>query len=442
MTETINNPTHLGQLTSIIGTIPFGLLTLSETHHVAIINRHAVKLLGFNDSTNPNDLIDLPYQEVFQYITELEDHYYRLIVSKRKRRFSLHNTQVNHADYNIVCRTMLQGALITLEDITDSKQLLYRATYDNLTQLFNRQHFEDSASEIFNHIKKHKTSGLLVFFDLDRFKPVNDIAGHAAGDELLKKVATILKSRIRESDIVGRLGGDEFAILFNNCPRDIGQHIVEGIRKDIELLDFKFNGKTFNLSISAGIIEVSDEFDSINELINAADTACLLAKKEGRNRVNFINKKEPRFQAHKQQTLWLHEINQGLELNSFILYAQKIFPLDNDNLSTHYEVLIRLENEQGIHSPTDFLPVAERYDLMNQIDRWVIHKAFSSITINGVFSINLSAQSLSDHSFITYIEFLQNKYAIDPKKIIFEITETSALRSIEQTVEFINHLKK
>jgi len=207
-------------------------------------------------------------------------------------------------------------------------------------------------------------------------------------------------------------------------------------------LDFKFNGKTFNLSISAGIIEVSDEFDSINELINAADTACLLAKKEGRNRVNFINKKEPRFQAHKQQTLWLHEINQGLELNSFILYAQKIFPLDNDNLSTHYEVLIRLENEQGIHSPTDFLPVAERYDLMNQIDRWVIHKAFSSITINGVFSINLSAQSLSDHSFITYIEFLQNKYAIDPKKIIFEITETSALRSIEQTVEFINHLKK
>jgi len=430
------------QLSSIVGSVPFGILTVSDDLEIAIINGEAVKLLGFVDS-GPDDLIDLHYSHVLTNISELHDKFEKLIVSKRCRKFDLANIKTNEFELNIKCRAMLHGSLIILEDITDEKALIHMATHDNLTQLINRQHFEDRLETALCKARCHKLPSAISFLDLDRFKPINDTAGHAAGDELLRRVSTIMQGRIRERDTIARIGGDEFAILLEDCPMLIAERITESIRKDIEKMAFSYNGKAFNITVSAGIAPIDGSYNDISMLMNAADTACQYAKNEGRNNIHIINLKHGEFEAHVREVAWLDEINKALANNNFILYAQKIISLNPDVDSSHYELLIRLKKEDGsIIPPGAFIPSAERYDLMPQIDRWVLYEAFSSIQPDEAYSINLSGQTLSDESLASYIEALQAKYSIDAKQITFEITETAAIQKLDNTIAFINRLKQ
>ncbi len=149
---------------------------------------------------------------------------------------------------------MLHGTLIVLEDITEETALLYQATHDNLTQLINRQHFKNRVEAAMMKSAEHNLLGAVVFIDLDKFKPVNDTAGHAAGDELLRRVATIMLSRIRDRDTVARIGGDEFAVLLEDCSLNKAQDIIEGMRKKVEQMSYSFEGRAFNITISAGIV--------------------------------------------------------------------------------------------------------------------------------------------------------------------------------------------
>jgi len=429
------------QLSSIVGTVPFGILTVSDDFEVDIINGEAVRLLGFL-KLNPNDLIDKKYDKVFVNITELLDKFKQLIVTKRQRKFDLNNIKTTNHELNIKCRAMLHGTLIVLEDITDEKVLLHKANHDNLTQLINRQHFEERLSAALSKSKAHNLVGAIAFIDLDKFKPVNDTAGHAAGDELLKRISTIMQSRIRDRDTLGRIGGDEFAIILEDCPMQKAEQIIEYIRKDIEKMAFSHDGKSFNISISAGISPINETYADITTLMNAADTACQASKNQGRNQVHILNQKEGEYEAHVKEVAWIDEINKALAQDKFILYAQKITALNPGVDKSHYEILLRLKNADGsITPPNAFIPSAERYELMPQIDRWVIYHAFSLFNRTEHYAINLSGQTVSDPNLASYIVALQDKFKVIPNHITFEITETAAIHNLNKLKIFIIQLK-
>jgi len=435
-----NQSANLRQLLSgIVSSVPFGILTLSEDHELSIINAEAVKLLGFPDKS-PADLIDKPYHEAFINLSELMDKYERLILPKKKRKFNLSNIKNAEFELNIQCRAMLNGTLIVLENITAANTLLHKATHDSLTQLVNRQHYEERLDIALKKSEKHKLNGAVAFIDLDKFKPVNDTAGHAAGDELLKRIATIIQSRIRDRDTIARIGGDEFALLLEDCPIDRANVILEKIRSDIEKMAFSHKGKVFNITISAGLAPINGTYKDISTVMNAADTACQLSKNAGRNQVHIIDNELGEYEAHVKEASWLDILTKALANDDFVLYAQGISSITDDH--RHYEILLRLKNADGtISSPNSFIPSAERYDLMPQIDRWVIEQAFYSICKNTEYSINLSGQTLSDESLSSYIDALQAKYKVDATKITFEITETAAIHNIDQTQKFIAQLK-
>ena len=206
-------------------------------------------------------------------------------------------------------------------------------------------------------------------------------------------------------------------------------------------MTFILGGHTFNISICAGISVISEHFKSASELINAADTACHYSKNNGRNQINVVQHDQAELALYAHQVSWVEEINKALKANAFELYAQKIFPVCTEEVSNHFEILIRLNISGIIHGPGEFLPTAERYDMMGKIDRWVLDSAFSQIVAGETYSINLSGQTISDPTLATFIDKLQEKYSVQAGQIIFEITESAAMHSITKTIECINYLK-
>ncbi|ABZ77205.1 diguanylate cyclase/phosphodiesterase [Shewanella halifaxensis HAW-EB4] len=433
-------------LTGIIGNAPFGILTISEEMEISIINADAIKLLGLPLS-DLADMVDIPYSEAFVNIPELQENFETSIIGKQSRQCDLSRIKANAYILNIKCRSMLHGTLVIIENVTKQAELedklLYQATHDNLTKLANRKQFEERLKRFIAKSKLHTLSGAVIFIDIDRFKPVNDTAGHAAGDELLKRVTAIMKTNIRERDTLARLGGDEFSILLEMCSLNKAVQIAEKIRKEIESFVFTYGKKSFKVGISAGISLVNVPYDTVSAIINAADNACQIAKNNGRNRVHVINLENGELEEHIREVEWLGKLNWALASNQFVIYAQKICAIGGGEESSHFEVLIRLKDEDGmIISPGVFIPPAERYDLMPDIDRWVLKATFSKITPSCNYSINLSGQTLSDDSLINYIENLLDTYNVNPKQICFEITETAAIQELDKTVALISCLKQ
>jgi len=438
--------THLRKyLTGIIGNAPFGIVTFSVNHEVGIINADAMKLLGFENS-NPDDLIDADYNDTFINAPSVIAIFERLIRTGEKFEADIQDIDINLHKINIKIRELFNGALIIIEDVTKQakleKQLRYQASHDSLTDLGNRQDFEDCVETYIYKAIEHNLPGVVLFIDLDRFKPINDIAGHSAGDEVLKRVAIILLSNVRERDIVARIGGDEFAVLLTDCRLNIAEKIAESIRKAVDEMIFIYDEQSFKIGISAGISLINRANNKLSNIINSADNACQIAKNQGRNQIHVASSETGEYIQHKQQVAWLPKITKALQLNQFTLYAQEIRAINSDLNEKHYELLIRLINEDGsITLPNAFIPSAERYDLMPQIDRWVIECAFSNIDRNTNYSINLSGLSTCDAGLGDYIESLQKIHRIDAKRITFEITETAAIQNIDKCLTLINHLK-
>jgi len=228
--DNYSDATHLRKyLTGIIGNAPFGIITFSVCHEVGIINSDALKLLGFENSS-PNHLVDATYKDVFINIPAIIDIFSKLIKSSDKFHDDINDISVGAYKVNVKIRELFNGSLIILENITTQSkletQLRYQASHDSLTNLGNRQDFENCVETYIHKAVEHNLPGAVIFIDLDRFKPINDIAGHAAGDELLKRVAIILLSSVRDRDIVARIGGDEFAVLLTDCPLHIAEKLL------------------------------------------------------------------------------------------------------------------------------------------------------------------------------------------------------------------------
>ena len=433
-------------LNSIITNIPFGIITVARDLDVAMINSFAVYLLGHKDSS-PSEFVDVSYKSVFDLTDKLLEKFETEIISGKERKFDFNHYEFNNKILNVKCRSTLYGTLFIIEDYTKraklEEELEFKAHYDDLTQLLKRPELEKRIQRFKDRNMGKEIVGSVVFIDLDRFKPVNDSAGHKAGDALLKAVTEIMSEAIRERDTLARVGGDEFVILLENCPLNRAISITEKIRKDIDEFVFIWETQTFSIGISAGISEVTHELPCVLDAINIADQACLIAKKEGRNRIHVADEKLHSNKNYKEEISWINVINKALKDDDFILYKQEIHALDSSCDVSHYELLLRLKDENGkILSPAAFMPAAERYELMCKIDEWVITNAFKNIQKDTNYSINLSGQTMSSPDFSDFIIELEKKYKVNPTQITFEITETMAIKFLKNMRLLIKNLKQ
>jgi len=347
------------------------------------------------------------------------------------------------------------GGVLVFHDVSESRELnrrlSYAASHDVLTELVNRREFEQRLERALKSAKARETSYAVLYLDLDQFKIVNDACGHNAGDDLLKQIGALLKSKIRWRDTLARLGGDEFGVLLESCTMDEALRTAEMLRENIGEYRFVWDDRTFRLGVSIGVVPITPTTDDVASLLTAADSACAAAKDAGRNRVYNYQENDIDLMKRRKEMQWAARISNALDENRFELFRQTIQPLQaNHEAGAHYELLIRMRDESGqLIAPGLFIAAAERYGLMTAIDRWVIAQAFTWLVSEAdererlsICAINLSGQSLADEKFLPFVIEQFKKSGLSGSSICFEITETAAIASYSQANRFIHALKE
>jgi diguanylate cyclase (GGDEF)-like protein/PAS domain S-box-containing protein len=347
----------------------------------------------------------------------------------------------------------IRGTVLALHDVTEAcslaRRLIHQASHDPLTGLMNRREFEHSLAKAIETARLEGLQHVCLYMDLDQFKVVNDTCGHAAGDELLRQLGTLLQSRLRGSDALARLGGDEFGVLLTGCPLTQGQRLAEELRSAIRAFRFVWADKTFEMGVSIGAVWVSGASGSVSAVLSAADVACYAAKDLGRNRIHVYQESDLDLARRRGEMQYVHRITKALAEDRLVLYSQDIVPVTPvPGAPQTMEMLVRMRDDDGkLVPPNTFLPAAERYNLMPSIDRWVARTSFAWLAARpdpGGFrlSINLSGTTLSDDAFLDFVGELFAAHPVPPAAICFEITETAAIANLAAASRFIRELRQ
>ncbi len=374
-----------------------------------------------------------------------------ILVGKSGRKVTIEHSCSSICDMD----GRISGAIIVFHDVTVeqelTRQISYQATHDALTGLTNRHEFEQRLLQALENCQTYPAEEyVLCFLDLDQFKVVNDTCGHRAGDELLCQIAYLLKDNARESDIIARLGGDEFAVILDNCSIDNAVIIAENIRERIAEFRFPWDDRSFSVSVSIGLVSLASSDSSRTHILSAADAACYAAKEAGRNRVHVYDTNDTGLSLRHDEIQWIGRLKDALDHDSFVLVRQPILALqDSLNGHGHFEILIRMRDADGeLIAAEKFLTAAERFNLMTDIDRWVIQTLVAWFAANPgdlenthTCCINLSGHSLNDERFSAFVKHQLTQIAALPSKICFEITETTAIANLRRAKEFIIDMK-
>ncbi|MBU0752880.1 MAG: EAL domain-containing protein [Gammaproteobacteria bacterium] len=444
-----------------LASIGDGVITTDMAGKVGFLNSVAEILTGWTNA----EAAGLPLEQVFRIINEDS----RAVVENPVEIALRTGTVVGLANHTVLIRRdgaemniedsaapirdrsgTVIGVVLVFHDVTQAHEMARRmgwaATHDSLTGLHNRAEFERRLQALIQRTDLGRHHALL-YIDLDQFKVVNDTCGHAAGDQMLCQIATLMHARMRESDTLARLGGDEFGVLLENCPAEKARQIAEGILEAIRSFRFAWDDKAFLVGASIGVVEMAGEDLSATQLLAAADTACYAAKDGGRNRIQIFNASDTETIRRSSEMHWVAHINKAFDDNRFRLYWQAIEPLREDaGGGRHGEILLRMIDDAGeLVSPAAFLPAAERYNLMPRIDRWVVSESLRWLADNPQMvqcgSINLSGQSLGDEQLLDFVLGQLGETAVDPGRICFEITETAAIANLTKAIRFIGALR-
>ena len=345
------------------------------------------------------------------------------------------------------------GGVLVFYDVNQTRHaphlLAYHASHDLVTGLINRKEFERRLCEFRVRARERGERHALCYLDLDQFKIINDTCGHAAGDQMLKQLTARLAARVRESDVLARLGGDEFGLLLANCPLERALRLAEDVRDAVGEVRFEWEGRSYDLRASIGLVPINQNSPTAGELLAQADAACHVAKQKGRNRVQVYEAGDLDMARRHGEMQWVSRLNHALEEDRFELYGQTIVPLGEG--ARHCEVLLRLRDENGqMVPPAEFIPAAERYDLMPAIDRWVIHHTLKILgryleegggAGDEVYAINVSGASLGEAGFEQYLRGQFREHGVPYTSICLEITETAAVAELEQAAAFIRSLQ-
>jgi diguanylate cyclase (GGDEF)-like protein len=323
------------------------------------------------------------------------------------------------------------------------------AMHDPLTGLSNRTSFLAALEGLLERARHDDVRHSLLFLDLDQFKIVNDTCGHLAGDEMLRQLSNVLHQPIRTSDLLARVGGDEFCILLENCVLERAKEVAESLRVAVHDFRFFWNGKLFSVGVSIGIVGIDGNSGSANDILSAADIACYAAKERGRDAIQVYERDDLELSRRRSEMDWVSRIDGALHGGRFQLWRQPIRSLrgENNGKVHHYELLLRLIDLDGsVVLPGAFLPAAERYDRMRDIDRWVIDQSLRYVgehceSGDQFHAINLSGGSMSDGGLREFVSDRISAYGVDPRNICFEVTETVAIGNFTAAADFMRNLR-
>jgi diguanylate cyclase (GGDEF)-like protein/PAS domain S-box-containing protein len=345
------------------------------------------------------------------------------------------------------------GVAVMLHDVSElrglTQQMSYQASHDALTGLVNRREFERRLGEALEIARAGRQGHVMCYLDLDRFKAVNDTSGHLAGDNMLREVAALIREAVRDSDTVARLGGDEFGVLLVGCPLDKARQIADDIQRAIGEYRFVWKDRIFSVGVSIGIVELTAEAASLEEIMSAADSACYVAKKQSDSRVHVYSSHDETVARNRGEIHWLQRLQSALRDGFFELYVQPIEPArpGPSGPGPAMEVFVRLHDDGQAIAPAEFFPAAERYRLMSMIDRWVLASTLAALSAGAIrlppgrsVSLNISGQTLADPSFLEYVVDELDRSGVPPSQICFEVAETSVIGNLEQARRFIDVL--
>jgi len=348
----------------------------------------------------------------------------------------------------------LIGAVMVFHDVSQERRLqralAYQASHDALTGLINRREFENRLKDALQAARDDPSlRHVLLYLDLDQFKVVNDTCGHQAGDRLLKQLTSVVQTRIRTTDVLARLGGDEFGVLLTDCSLGMAHRIAENLRQSIRDFRFAWDDRVMNVGVSIGVAEIDGNADTLDAVMSAADVACYSAKDSGRNRVQTYQ--HGRAPERHREMQWVSRINRAIEEGRFELYCQPIVPIRSGvDALRHFELLLRMRDEHGeLVQPSEFIPAAERYNLMPAIDRWVVRQACTRLArrrtdMRGehyMLGINVSATTLNDEQFLDFVLAEISAADLAPGALCFELTEGAAMTGLAAATRFIGELR-
>ena len=344
------------------------------------------------------------------------------------------------------------GVAVMLHDVSElrglTQQMSYQASHDALTGLVNRREFERRLGEALEVARAGRQAHVVCYLDLDRFKAVNDTSGHLAGDNMLREVAALIREAVRDSDTVARLGGDEFGVLLVGCPLEKARQIADDIARAVAEYRFVWKDRIFSVGVSIGLVELTGESNSLEEVMSAADSACYVAKKQPDSRVHVYSSHDEVVARSRGEIHWLQRLQAALRDGFFELYVQPIEPARPGAANgPAMEVFVRLHDEGQAVAPAEFFPAAERYRLMSMIDRWVLGSALAALAAGAIrlppgrsLSINVSGQTLADPSFLEFVVEELDRTGVQPAQICFEVAETSVTGNMDQARRFVDVL--
>lgn len=347
----------------------------------------------------------------------------------------------------------VQGAVLVFRDVTEqrrlSREIEFQATHDELTGLGNRRAFEAVLRSCLERPGGPESPHVVCYLDLDDFKVVNDTCGHAAGDELLRQVAGLLSRCMADGDSLCRLGGDEFGMVLSHRSTPEALALAERLQSDLAGYRFVWREQAFAVGMSIGMVAMDGRSESVGALLQAADSACYVAKEAGRGRIH-VWASDDQALAHRFGVMeWVSRIEDALLNHRFVLYAQPIAPVGCSPHPgrVHCEILLRLRDAQGrVVSPAEFMPAAERYHLAPRVDRWVVRRALEWVARHQerieLCAINLSGQSLGDAPFVRFVLETLSETGVPCDKLCFEITETAAIGNLPTAHQFIATLRE
>jgi diguanylate cyclase (GGDEF)-like protein/PAS domain S-box-containing protein len=345
----------------------------------------------------------------------------------------------------------VMGAVVVFHDVTQERRLkralAWQASHDALTGLINRREFDNRLHAALLSAQRGEGSYTLLYIDLDQFKVVNDTCGHQAGDRLLRDLTGVLQTRVRASDTIARLGGDEFGVLLEGCTLEQAMRIAEGARQAIRDFRFVWGTSTLSVGASIGIVQIRAATENVANVMSAADIACYAAKDAGRNRIH-VYEADGVSDRHREMH-WVARVTRAAENNRLELFFQPIVPLRTHGGRGFYELTVRLRDDNGeLVPPSEFIPAAERYNVMSVLDRWVVGQAIELLSERQrrgqplpLLAVNLSGTSLNEQSFVDFVLHSVGEPAI-AGALCFEITETAAVTSLSNARYLMGELKR
>ena len=446
-----------------LASIGDAVITTDATARITFLNAVAEELTGWSGT----EARGRPLTDVFRILDEAT----RMPAENPVHRCVQANQSIGLGSHTIlICRNLRElnidtsvapirngtdttiGTVLIFRDVTEQRklaqQLSHQATHDTLTGLVNRHEFERRLTYLLG-LANPRVPHALLYLDLDQFKVVNDTCGHVAGDELLRQIAGLLRTKLRAQDTLARLGGDEFGILLEHCGAAEAKQIAHALHELLRGSRFGWQDKSFSIGVSVGLVPIGHAGETLTSVLSAADSSCYAAKEQGRNRVHVYQANDSTLARRTGEMRWMPRIQQALEDERFCLYYQPIVPIaPNSPPEKHGEILLRMLDEEGrIVPPGAFLPAAEQYGLMPAIDRWVVSRSLRALSASTdkekevTFALNLSAQSLCAADFLDFmIEEIQQS-ELSASKLCFEITETSAISELTHVLRFMDTLK-